>query len=814
MHFGIVAGPLGRLFALATLASAFGLGCPNGQSAAAQDSSELKIFQLKRGGSDFLLPVTPSLEFGGLCSAVMAAAKGTTPQSAETGATDADSLLKGRRTYLQIAPAREGTCATDLTAATEASDWKSLRLFTDFPNPAICAAASRVDEWPHPANRWRFLLDASASSAGNASTQGLGSVRFNPVYRAFRARGEDRSAAVNSDASTGLRPVIMRVPAGGLPSPFDDQCKVPFKDWRSEVSKLRDDLFVVLDPLDPREPAYVFYDLARAKRLFPGATPYFGSRPFDRQITRAFAVGMPLPRPPGADDSAYVAVRSVASPTPLLLEYQVPIVSAPLVKHRRIVLPVDNTSMSERRLVDAFAPLGFKPQPPASEPDYQFQRRKSTALDARVFVGEDPINRFAGLKVASAPQREGLEARSTLTDYGDAASYQLRLGRANEQQIGLINGALGADSGELKNEALTIDSWKRAEFRIFDFRRADVETVPDAATQGGVLRWPLVLERQVGDDSTPAPLRFSLDVIDGKKVYVQAFPITVRQFSLILGAKRLPQVQDLLRVGHTWRQQCWAKEFGVESEDPFQKTAGLERGKSLTKIFAANRAAAMLNHDGLNLFVAIGDDCTERLSKTDLPLKALLGNLKTEFKIFTDAIDAKSGDNAPMTFFQWKDLELLRSLLTAETLPNTPESIGWSVDVLSSREYALLTSRPWAFCGKTGQSVTEPIPSDYPQVDFVYSLFQPEGRDDKKAIRVQLGCAASYIPAADAPENTAAILGLMSGASQWLRLDGKNEGKPSRDPSVNSSRIEEDDFVSRVVGMRLVLRPIEEVRGQ
>ena len=231
------------------------------------------------------------------------------------------------------------------------------------------------------------------------------------------------------------------------------------------------------------------------------------------------------------------------------------------------------------------------------------------------------------------------------------------------------------------------------------------------------------------------------------------------------------------------------------------------------KIFAANRAAAMLNRDGLNLFVAIGGDCTDRLGKADPPLQDLLGNLKREFKIFTDAI-AVNGDGVPMTFFQWNDLELLRSLLTAETLPNTPESVAWSVDVLSSGEYALLTGRPSAFCGETGQLYTEPIPYDFPHVDFVYSLFQPEGRDDKKAVRVQLGCAASYMPAADAPANTAAIPGLVSGASPWLGVDGTSEGTPSRDPSVNGSRIGEDDFVSRVVGMRLVLRPKEEVSGQ
>jgi hypothetical protein len=521
---------------------------------------------------------------------------------------------------------------------------------------------------------------------------------------------------------------------------------------------------------------------------------------------------MPLPPSPGADDGAYTAVRSALSRTPLLLEYQAPIVSTPLVKHRRIVFPVDNTSMSERRLVDAFAPQGFKPRPAVTEPDYQFRRRKSTALDARLFVNKEPTNSFAGLKAANASQREGLEARSMLTDYGDAASYQLRLGRANRPQIDLVNGALGADSGELKNEALAIDSWKRAEFRVFDFRRAELETEPDAAAQGGETRWPLVLERQLGSGSTTAALRFSLDVIDGKKVYVQAFPITVRQFSLILGAKRLPQVQSLLRVGHTWRQQCWAKEFGLDSEDPFQKTAGLERGKSLIKIFAANRAAAMLNGAGLDLFVATGKDCDDRLGKADTPLKDLLGTLKTEFDIFTSAIANRDG--MPMAFFHWKDLEQLGSLLTSETLPNTPESIGWSVDVLSSSEYALLTSRQGAFCGMAGQVQTEPVPSDSAHVDFVYSLFQPEGRDDEKAIRAQLGCSASHIPVADAPENTAAILGLTSGASQWLRLDGTNEGKPSRDPSVNHNRLEEDDFVSRVVGMRLVLRPKEGGSGK
>jgi hypothetical protein len=789
------------------------------QSALAQDSSELKVFQLKRGGNDFLLPVTPSLEFGGLCSTLVAAAKGTTPQSADTGATDAESLLKGRRTYLQIAPAREGTCATDLTAASGESDWKSLRLFsdfshrTDFPNRAICAAASRVDEWPHPANRWRFLLDASVSSPGDAATRRLGPVRFNPVYRAFRARDEDRGGAASSSAaSTGLRPVIARIPAGGMSSPFDEQCTLEFKEWRSELSKLRDDLFVVLEPLDPREPAYVFHDLARAEALFPGATPYFGTRPFSRQINRAFIVGMPLPPPPGAHDGAYVAVRSVASPTPLLLEYQAPIVSAPFVKHRRIVLPVDNKSMSERRLVDAFAPQGFKPRPAETEPDYQFQRRKSTALDARVFVDKAPTNRFAGLKAATALQREGLEARSMLTDYGDAPSYQLRLGGANRQQIDLVNGALGEDSGELKNEALTVESWKRAEFRIFDFRRAEVETEPDAAAQGGETRRPLVLERQLGRYPKAAPLRFSLDVIDGKQLYVQAFPITVRQFSWILGAKRLPQMQNLLG-GHTWRQQCWREVLGADPKEPFLITDDeFERGKLLAKLFAANRAAAMLNGAGLNLFLATGKECDDRVEKVDQPLKTLIESLKIELKTFANDIGAS--DDRPMTFFQWRDVELLRSLLEAETLPNTPEPIGWRVDVLSSKEHRQLVSRRPVFCGQSGEQQSDPIKRDSADVDFVYSLFQPEGRDAKKEIRAKLGCAATYIPADAAPENTAAILGLTSGASEWLRLDGTNDGKPSRDPIVNGDRLEEDDFVSRVLGIRLVLRPKGEGSGK
>jgi hypothetical protein len=105
------------------------------------------------------------------------------------------------------------------------------------------------------------LLDASA---GDASTRRLGSVRFNPVYRAFRGLGEDRGAS-SSAASTGLRPVIVRIPAAGLSSPFDEQCTLAFKDWPLELPKLRDDLFVVLEPLDPREPAYVFHDLARRR---------------------------------------------------------------------------------------------------------------------------------------------------------------------------------------------------------------------------------------------------------------------------------------------------------------------------------------------------------------------------------------------------------------------------------------------------------------------------------------------------------------------------------------------------------------------
>jgi hypothetical protein len=145
-----------------------------------------------------------------------------------------------------------------------------------------------------------------------------------PVYRAFRpASGSPGGIGTSASAAgTGLRPVIMRIPAAGAGSSLDEQCKDEFKAWSDETAKLRDDLFVVLEPLDPREPAYVFHDLARAQALFPRATPYFGQRPFGRQINRAFLVGMPLPAARGPVDVAYAAVRSArppTSPSPLLL---------------------------------------------------------------------------------------------------------------------------------------------------------------------------------------------------------------------------------------------------------------------------------------------------------------------------------------------------------------------------------------------------------------------------------------------------------------------------------------------------------------
>src|SRR5580704_8360214 len=65
--------PQSRVRILGLIASLVIASCASVGVASAQDASELRIFQIKRAGKDYLLPIVHSLEFDGLCKAIVSA---------------------------------------------------------------------------------------------------------------------------------------------------------------------------------------------------------------------------------------------------------------------------------------------------------------------------------------------------------------------------------------------------------------------------------------------------------------------------------------------------------------------------------------------------------------------------------------------------------------------------------------------------------------------------------------------------------------------------------------------------------------------